>query len=87
MPLCVGQLRMYAHDQHFLVVAPVEDADPPALGQSLRTAPREVVAPFELAPPAASVHAKARGVHTGKHPADGAVFAGRVHRLEDREQG
>src|SRR5664279_5161527 len=41
--LTAQQLRVDANDEHFLVIGPVEDADPPALRQPARAAPQEVV--------------------------------------------
>jgi hypothetical protein len=64
-PRCLGQalrrqqVRMYPDDQHFLVVRPVEDADPPPGGQRGLVAPEEIV--LELGrrrlPEAADLHA------------------------------
>ena len=41
--LAFQKLGVHPHDQHFLVVAAVEDADAAALGQVLRAPPHVVV--------------------------------------------
>ena len=71
------ELRVHAHDQHFLVMAAVEDADLAALGQARGDALQEIVPEFELARPAEGVHAKACRVHAREHLADRAVLARR----------
>ena len=45
-PFTVQDLRMHSHDKHFLVIGPIEDADPPALGQAVVRPPEEVVIQF-----------------------------------------
>ena len=47
--LAFQQFRVHAHDQHFLVVGAVEDADTPALGQALSDAPEKIVIELLLA--------------------------------------
>src|SRR5579862_5707629 len=41
--LCTKDFRMYADDKHFLVVGPIEDTDPSALGQVSRRPPQKIV--------------------------------------------
>ena len=45
-PFAAENLGMDAHDQHFLVVGAVEDADPPAFGQIAGGAPEKIVLQF-----------------------------------------
>ena len=44
-----SRISVNLYDQHFLVVAPVEDAYPAALGQMLVNPPQKVVIQFVLA--------------------------------------
>ena len=85
--LALEPLRVNADRHHLLVVGAVEDRDAPARRQRLGGAPEEVV--FELL---------GRGLLEGGHlhplrvdarhdVADGAVLAGRVHRLKHDQQG
>ncbi len=41
--LALEQFRVHAHDQHFLVIRAVENADAPALRQALRGAPEKIM--------------------------------------------
>src|SRR5581483_7206467 len=85
-PLVVEELRVHAHDDQFLVVRAIEDADPPAFGKRADRAPQVVVVELlhrrllermDLAP---------FGVDAGHHVLDRAVLAGGVDRLEDQQQ-
>ena len=44
--LAAQNLRMHAHDQHFLVIGAVEDADAAAFRQAAGGAPEEIVFQF-----------------------------------------
>src|SRR5665213_2448836 len=93
-PVMGGQLRrtfggqklgMDAQDQHLLVVRPVEYADLAALGQRAGGAPKEVVLQFLPGRMLEAEYLAALRVDTRHDVADDAVFAGRVHRLENKE--
>lgn len=77
----------HAHDQHLLVVGSVEDADTPALGQGTLGAPKEVVVKFLGAGVLEAEHLAALRIDAGHDVADGTVLTGRVHSLEDQQQG
>ena len=86
-PLAAEVLGMGTHDEHLLVVAPVEDADASSLGQRPVDAPEEVVVELlgrwhlegeDLTP---------GRIQPGENLADRAVLARRVHRLEHEEEG
>ena len=80
-------LGMHAHDQHFLVIGSVEDADPPAFRQIARGAPEKIVFQFGGAGMFEAEHLAALRVDPGHHVPDGAVFSRRIHRLEDQQDG
>jgi len=44
--LAEKKFRMHAHDEHFLVIRTIEDADPPPFGKPARRTPEKIV--FEL---------------------------------------
>ena len=84
-PFAAENLGMHADDQHFLVVGPVEDADPPALRQVARGAPEKIVLQFGGAGMFEAEHLAALRIDAGHHMPDGAVFARRIHRLKDQQ--
>jgi hypothetical protein len=75
----------HARHQHFLVVRPVEDADPPAFGQALHAAPHEVVLQLLLRRRLEAVDLRGLGIESAEDVLDRAVLAGAVHRLKDEE--
>ncbi len=77
---------MHAHDEDLLVVRAVEDADAPALRQALDVAPHEVV--VEVLPRGLleREHLAALRIDARHDVLDGAVLAGRVHRLKHEQQ-
>jgi hypothetical protein len=77
---------VHAHDQHFLVIGAVEDADAAALGQFAGGAPQEVVLELRGAGVLEAHHMAALRVDAGHDVLDHAVLAGRVHGLEDDQQ-
>ena len=84
--LGLEKLGMDAKDQNFLVVGAIEDADPAPLGQLPRRVPQEVVVQFLRAGVLETEHLAALGIDARHHVLDGAILAGRVHRLENQQQ-
>jgi hypothetical protein len=82
-----GGVPVHAHDQHFVVVRAVEDADAPALGQLARGAPQEIVLEFGHARVLEAEHLAALWVDARHHVLDRAVLARGVHGLEDQQHG
>ena len=80
-------LGVHPHDEHFLVVRTVEDADAPALGQVSDVAPHEVVVEFLRRRLLERGYLAPLRIDAGHDVFDRAVLAGRVHRLEDQQQG
>src|ERR1700733_15105476 len=79
--------RMYAHDQHFLVVGTIEDADAPALGQLPGGAPEKIVLQLRRTRMLEAEHLATLWIDPGHHVLDGAILSGRIHRLEDQQHG
>ena len=79
-------MRVDFDDEHVLIVRAVEDADASAFGQGLHVAPEEVVVEFFGRGFFKAEDLTALGVHAGHDVADGSVFAGGVHCLEDQQQ-
>src|SRR5665648_335694 len=84
--LVVKDLRVNADDEHVLVVGAVEDADPPDLGQSTGGTPEEVMLEFLGAGLLEAEDLTALRVHPGHDVTDSAIFASRIHPLEDQQQ-
>ena len=78
---------MHADDQHLLVVGTVEDADPPAFRQITGGAPEKIVLQFRGAGMFEAEHLAALRIDAGHHVLDGAVLAGRIHRLKNQQHG
>ena len=78
---------MDPHHQHLFVVGTVEDADVAAFGQLAIGPPQEVVAEFVLGWRLEAEDLAAFRVDARHHVLDGAVFAGRIHGLQDQQQG
>ena len=85
--LPLQDFRVHAHDEDFLVVRTVEDADPPALGQVSDVAPHEVMVELLRRGLLERGHLAPLRIDARHDVLDRAVFAGRVHRLEDQQQG
>jgi hypothetical protein len=84
--LFAGDEAVDAGGEHILIVRAVEDADHAAGGSSGLAAPEELVAGFERGGDFEGGDVAALGIDAGEDVADGAVFASRVHALEDDEQ-
>jgi hypothetical protein len=78
---------VHAHDQDLFVVRAVEDADAPAFGQALDVAPHEVVVEVFPRGLLEREHLASLRIDARHHVLDGAVLAGRIHRLEQKQQG
>jgi hypothetical protein len=83
----VEDLRMDAHHERLLVVAPIEDADAAAFGEGLETAPEVVVIEFLAGRHLEGEYLAALRVDARHHVLDGAVLARGIHGLEDEEHG
>ena len=77
---------MHPHDQHFLVIRAVEDADPAALGQVAGGAPEKIMRQLAGAGMLEAENLAALRIDARHHMADDAVLARRVHRLEDQQK-
>ena len=84
-PLAAQYFRMHANDQHFLVIGPIEDADPPAFRQPAGRAPEKIMFQFFGARLFETEDLAALRIDPGHDVPDGAVLAGRVHRLKDQQ--
>ena len=78
---------MDLHHEHVLVVRPVEDADPAALRQAPHVPPEEVVVQLLGRRLLEAEDLAALRIDAGHDVLDRAVLAGRVHRLEDDQDG
>ena len=77
---------MHAHDEHFLVIGAVEDADAAALRQAAGGAPEKIVLQFLGAGMFEAEDLAALRIDAGHDVLDGAVLAGGIHGLENQEQ-
>src|SRR5581483_12460458 len=75
------------HDEDFLEIGAVEDADMPAPRQDQRGAPQEVVVELELARGLEGMHLAALRVHARHYVLDHAVLAAGVEALQHDEDG
>ena len=85
--LALEQFRVHAHDQNFLVIRTVENADAPALWQVPRCAPKKIMIQLLRTRLLERMHLHALRVEARHHVLDHAVFAGGIHRLQDDEHG
>ena len=84
--LVLEHLGVDANDEHLFVIGPVEDADAAALGKAQVGAPEKVVLELGGAGLLEAGNVAALRVDAAHHVADGAVFAGGVHALEDEQK-
>ncbi len=77
--------RMNPHDEDFLVVGAVKNADAAALGQTGSSTPEKIVAQFLVRWLLKGDDLAAHRVHARHHVLDQAVFAGRIHALQNEE--
>jgi hypothetical protein len=80
------QLRMYASDEHLLVIGTIEDADLPSFRQPAGSAPKKIVLPFFGARLLETEHLASFRIDTGQDVPDRAVLAGGIHALKNEEQ-
>ncbi len=85
--LCEQDLGVHPDDQHLLVIGAVEDRDLAALGKVARRAPEEVVAQFLGRRVGKAEDVAALRIDARHDVLDAAVLAGRIHGLEDDEDG
>jgi phosphopantetheinyl transferase (holo-ACP synthase) len=79
-------LRMHPDDQHLLIIGTIEDADPPAFGQTARRAPKKIMFQFFGARLFETENLAALRIDAGHDVPDGAVLAGSVHPLKNQQQ-
>ena len=77
---------MHPHDENLFVVGPVEDADPPSLGEALRIAPHEVVVEVFRRGVLERDDLAALRIDARHDVLDRAVLARSVHSLENEQQ-
>ncbi len=80
-------LGMNTDDEHFFVIGAVENPDPAPLRQAARGPPKKVVVELFRARMFEAENFAALRIDPRHDVLDRAVFAGRVHRLEDEEEG
>ena len=78
---------MHAHDEHFLVVAAVEDRDFAAFRQMRRGPPEKIMCQLAAARLLEGSDVETDGIHAVEHVANRAVLARRVDGLKNREHG
>ena len=77
---------MDAHDEDFLVVGTVEDADLAPAGEAADATPEEIVLELGGARMLEARHLAPLGIDAAHHVLDHAVLAGAVHPLEHEQQ-
>src|ERR1700730_2854463 len=85
--LAAKNLRVYADDQHFLVIGSVEDADPPAFRQVTGGPPQKIVLQFHRAGVLIAEYLATLRVDPGHHVPNRAIFPRSVHCLENQQEG
>jgi len=83
--LGLEQFRMDPDHQDFLVVRAVEDANPASLRERPSVPPKEVVIELLTGGLLEAEDLTALGIDPRHHVLDGAIFAGGIHGLEDRQ--
>src|ERR1051326_1128568 len=78
---------MHAHDERLFVVAAIEDADAPALRQTLGATPEKVVVQLFRRRCFERRDFATLRIDAGHHMLDSAVFTGSIHRLKDNQHG
>src|SRR5947207_6595318 len=79
-------MLMHANNENFLIVRSVKDPDASALWQAFGIAPEEVVVEILRRGLRERENLAALRIYSRHHVLDGAVLAGRVHRLEHEQQ-
>ena len=85
-PLVAENLRMHSNHQHFLVIGTIEHADPPPFGKPAGRAPEKIMFQFFGAWLFEAEHFAAFRIDPGHDVANGAIFAGGIHALENQQQ-
>jgi hypothetical protein len=81
------KLRVYSDDENLFVVRTIEDADVPALRQAPDGSPKEVVLQFFGAGFLETEYPTALRVYARHHVPDSAILPGRIHALENQQNG
>src|SRR6516165_1237126 len=77
---------MHAHNEDLLIVRSIKDPDPSPLGQALEVAPEKIVVEILRRGLLERENLTALRIYSRHDVFDGAVLAGRVHRLEHEQQ-
>src|SRR5271156_155581 len=85
-PLLLEKRLVNPNDGELLVIRAVENCDPPPLRQHLRTAPEVIVRQLLRRRLLEGVDVHALRADARHYVSDRAVFAGRIHALENDEQ-
>src|SRR6516162_4720322 len=83
--LLCQKLRMHANHQRFLVIAPIENANVPAVRQAFHTAEEKIVVEVLRSRRLEGKDLAALGVDAGHDVLDGAILAGCVHGLKNQQ--
>ncbi len=78
---------MDLHDQHFLVIRTIEDADPPSFRQCPHAAPQKRVVQLFAGRLLEAVDLAPLRIDARHDVLDRAVLAGRIHGLKDQQDG
>ena len=78
---------MHLGHQHLLIIRTIENADISPLGQAAVDAPQIIVVELLRGRLFEAVHLHPLGIEAAHHMLDRAVLPGRIHRLEDQQQG
>ena len=78
---------MYADNEYLFVLTAIEYADAPALGQTARSAPQKIVIQIHFGRLFEIEDLATRRIYATHYGPNRAVFAARVHALENDEQG
>src|SRR6476661_5929756 len=79
--------RMHPDDQHFFVVAAIENANVSAIWQTLHAAPQIIVVEIVTRRRFERIDLATLWIHAGHDMLDRSIFSGGVHSLEDQEYG
>src|SRR5262249_25096185 len=78
--------RMYADDEHLLVIRPIEDADSAAFREALCRPPEKIMIQFHCTRVCEAKDLATLRIDSGHHVANDAVLPGSIHGLEDEQQ-
>src|SRR5262249_1781419 len=84
--LLCQKLGMYTHDERFLVIAAIENAEVPLVGQALHAAPEKIVVEVFGRRRLEGKNLAALRVHARQDVLDSAILSGGVHGLKNQQQ-